>query len=64
VALHTLPLASSRPFGAALLAKAQALRSDMLVMGAFVHSPIHNLILGGVTRHVLMHATLPVLMRH
>jgi nucleotide-binding universal stress UspA family protein len=36
---------------------------DLLVMGAFVH-PVRNLILGGVTRHVLAHAAIPVLMRH
>jgi nucleotide-binding universal stress UspA family protein len=63
-ALHILPLSTSSTFGAALLSKAHALRSDMLVMGAFAHNPLHDLILGGVTRHVLAHAELPVLMRH
>ena len=33
-------------------------------MGAYSHSPWRELLLGGVTRHVLAHADLPVLMRH
>jgi nucleotide-binding universal stress UspA family protein len=37
-------------------------RIDMMVMGAFVHSRFRQAILGGVTRHVLGHARLPVLM--
>jgi nucleotide-binding universal stress UspA family protein len=36
----------------------------MLVMGAYAHSPLRELILGGVTRYMLDHADLPVLMRH
>ena len=38
--------------------------TDLLVMGAYGHSRMRELILGGVTRHVLKHATLPVLMSH
>jgi nucleotide-binding universal stress UspA family protein len=33
-------------------------------MGAWDHSRIREMILGGVTREVLAHATLPVLMAH
>jgi nucleotide-binding universal stress UspA family protein len=33
-------------------------------MGAYQHSPLRELFLGGVTRHVLSHADLPVLLRH
>jgi nucleotide-binding universal stress UspA family protein len=62
--LHILPLPTTSAFGAALLSKAHALRSDILVMGAFAHNPLHDLILGGVTRYMLAHADLPVLMRH
>jgi nucleotide-binding universal stress UspA family protein len=36
----------------------------MLVMGAYAHSPLRELILGGVTQFMLGHADLPVLMRH
>jgi nucleotide-binding universal stress UspA family protein len=33
-------------------------------MGAYTHSRLRQALLGGVTRHVLAHATLPVLMEH
>ncbi|HET9148157.1 MAG TPA: universal stress protein, partial [Acetobacteraceae bacterium] len=36
--------------------------ADLLAMGAYSHSRLRQLILGGVTRHILEHATLPVLM--
>lgn len=61
--LHVLPLGSG-PFGQALLDSAHKLAADMLVMGAYAHSPLRELILGGVTRYMLTHADLPVLMRH
>ncbi len=35
---------------------------DMLVMGAYTHSRLRQLILGGVTRHVLDNSTIPVVM--
>ena len=35
---------------------------DMLVMGAYTHSRVRQLILGGVTRHVLENAQIPLLM--
>jgi nucleotide-binding universal stress UspA family protein len=61
--LHVLPIGSGI-FGATLLAKAHELGADLLVMGAYRHSPLRELILGGVTRFMLSHADLPVLMRH
>ncbi|WP_135465621.1 universal stress protein [Crenalkalicoccus roseus] len=61
--LHVLPIGPG-VFGEALLAKAHALGADMLVMGAYLHSPLRELVLGGVTRWMLAHADLPVLMRH
>lgn len=48
--------------GAGLLAAAHEFGADLLAMGAYSHSRLRQLILGGVTRHVLEHATLPVLM--
>ena len=38
--------------------------SDLLVMGAYTHSRLRQLILGGTTRHVLERATMPLLMAH
>jgi len=51
-----------REVGAGLLQAAQEFDADLLVMGAYSTSRIRQLILGGVTRHVLEHAHLPVLM--
>ena len=51
-----------REVGAGLLAAAREFDCDMLVMGAYSHSRLRQLILGGVTRHVLEKATIPVLM--
>jgi nucleotide-binding universal stress UspA family protein len=61
--LHVME-AVAGAFGAPLLAKAHALGTDLLVMGAYTHSPWRQLVLGGVTRHMLAHADLPILMRH
>ena len=47
--------------GEILLAQAVAHEADLLVMGAYGHSRLRELILGGATRHLLRHATLPVL---
>ena len=48
--------------GAGLLAAANEFDCDLLVMGAYSHSRIRQMILGGVTRHVLEHAAVPVMM--
>jgi nucleotide-binding universal stress UspA family protein len=62
--LQVLPVTGDRVFGEVLLTKAHGLGSDMLVVGAFARHPMRSLFLGGVTRHMLAHADLPVLMRH
>ncbi len=48
--------------GASLLAACHDFGADMLAMGAYSHSRLRQLILGGVTRHVLENAEIPVLM--
>jgi nucleotide-binding universal stress UspA family protein len=50
--------------GADLLATADEIRADLLVMGGYGHSRVRELIFGGVTRHVLHHLDLPVLIAH
>lgn len=50
--------------GAALLAAARRVGADLLVMGAYGHARLTEWALGGVTRHVLGHADLPLLLRH
>lgn len=61
--VHVLPI-GSEPFGQILLDAVHKLSADLLGMGAYAHSPLRELILGGVTRYMLDHADLPVLMRH
>ena len=38
--------------------------ANLVVMGAYSHSRLRELVLGGVTRHMLSHAAVPVLMAH
>jgi len=60
---HTVK-AKNRPVGEVLLAEADAAGADLLVMGGYGHSRIRELFLGGATRHVLSHASMPVLLSH
>ncbi len=61
--LHVLPIGSGA-FGDLLLSRARELGADLLIMGAYAHSPLREMLLGGVTRTILAHADLPVLLRH
>lgn len=55
---------SNTDIGGILLSQAAALESQMIIMGAYGHSRIRELMLGGTTRHILEHAELPVLFSH
>ena len=48
----------------ALLSYAADVSAEMLVVGGYGHSRLRELMLGGVTRELLQHMTLPVLMSH
>src|SRR5262249_44560338 len=50
--------------GDAILSRAADLTADLLVMGGYGHSRLREFAFGGVTRHILEHMTLPVLMSH
>jgi nucleotide-binding universal stress UspA family protein len=50
--------------GDTLLSRAADLGADLLVMGAYGHSRLRELLLGGATRTLLRSMTLPVLMSH
>ena len=52
----------TRDVGAGLLGAVRDYHADLLCMGAYSHSRIRQLILGGVTRHVLENSDIPVLM--
>jgi nucleotide-binding universal stress UspA family protein len=51
-----------REVGAGMLAAAREFGADLMTMGGYSHSRLRQLILGGVTRHVLERADLPVIM--
>ncbi len=57
-------LAEGQSIGEELIARAHAVGADLLVMGAYSHGRLTELILGGATREVLAVADLPVLMHH
>jgi len=50
--------------GNLLLSLAFDARADLIVMGAWGHSRLHELVLGGVTRTLLQSMTVPVLLSH
>lgn len=52
------------PVGEALHEWTRENRIDLVVMGAYGHSRLREMVLGGATRWMLGHATMPVLMSH
>jgi nucleotide-binding universal stress UspA family protein len=52
------------PIGEVLLSRLADLAADLLVMGAYGHSRMRELLLGGATRSLLRSMTVPVLMSH
>lgn len=57
-------LARQTPVGDVILADIADNSIDLLVMGAYGHSRLREWVLGGVTRHILQHMTVPVFMSH
>lgn len=57
-------LVDGQPAGAALLAAATAAGAELVVMGAYGHSRVRELVLGGVTRHALAESALPLWLAH
>ena len=57
-------VAAGIPAGDVLLSRAADLGADLLVIGAYGHSRVRELLLGGATRSILRSMTLPVLMSH
>jgi nucleotide-binding universal stress UspA family protein len=50
--------------GNQILSRAADLDVDLIVMGAYGHSRMSELILGGATRTIIQSMTVPVLMSH
>jgi nucleotide-binding universal stress UspA family protein len=46
------------------LSRAADLDADLIVMGAYGHSRMREFVLGGVSRDIFRHMTVPVLMSH
>ena len=61
---RTFAVDGRQPVGTALLAECADAGADLLVMGAYTHSRMRQLILGGVTRRVLEEAQIPLYMAH
>ena len=55
---------AGRSVGETLLATATEAGADLMVMGAYTHSRLRELVFGGVTREVLAAADMPVIMAH
>ena len=53
-----------RTTGEVILDHAASLGCDLLVKSAYTQSRLRQMIFGGATRHILAHASLPVLMAH
>lgn len=60
----TLPVHDGISVGEAILAEAKRQGASMLALGAYTHSRVREFLLGGVTRHMVEHARIPVLMAH
>jgi nucleotide-binding universal stress UspA family protein len=56
--------ANGRPTAETLSAAAQACNADLIVMGAYGHSRMRELLFGGCTQAILRHADRPVLLLH
>jgi len=62
--LHESVIGSGDDAGQMLLSLAVDLSADLIVMGAYGHGRMRELMLGGVTRALLSSMTVPVLMSH
>ena len=59
-----LSVEDSRPIGISLLAQASANQAGLIVMGAYTHGHYRQFLFGGVTRYVMEHAGIPILLAH
>ena len=64
VKAKVVSVAAKGDAGKALLSAATKAGADLLVMGAYGHSRVRELVLGGVTKYVLQTATIAALMAH
>jgi nucleotide-binding universal stress UspA family protein len=56
--------AKGRCVGETLLGEAKSLGCDLLVVGGYSRPRLRELVMGGVTRHLMEHADIPIFMMH
>jgi nucleotide-binding universal stress UspA family protein len=56
--------ARDRMPGEVFLEEARAIGADLMVKGAYTQSRLRQMIFGGATRHIIMEATMPVILAH
>jgi nucleotide-binding universal stress UspA family protein len=61
--VHT-SMAGDISVGDEILSRLADMGADLLVMGAYGHSRVRELVFGGVTRHIARHMTVPTLFSH
>ena len=64
VQMENLDAPSAEAAGAAIVEYAVNAEADLLIKGAYTHTRLRQMIFGGMTRHILSHAPMPVLMAH
>lgn len=69
LARHRIPaqfisFAPKADFGAGVLETARSIGADLIVMGAWGHSRIAELVLGGATRHLFQFSDIPLFVAH
>jgi nucleotide-binding universal stress UspA family protein len=64
IGVRRISVSQGKPVGQTLLAEAANAGADMLIMGAYTHSRVVQIILGGVTRYVLNNSEIPLFMAH
>jgi nucleotide-binding universal stress UspA family protein len=64
VTTEVLDAPNAEAAGAAIVEYAVKVEADLLVKGAYTHTRLRQMIFGGMTRHILTHAPMPVLMAH
>lgn len=64
IACEAREAAAAPERGAAFLAEAERLGSDLIIKGAYTQSRLRQMIFGGATRTIVTEATVPVLLAH
>jgi len=62
IARHVAP--RERSTGEVFIDEANAIGADLMVKGAYTQSRLRQMIFGGATRHIIMEATMPVILAH